>query len=101
MVRVLSAIVRAKSSYDNPKIYTEIGIEIGKTYTDFGLPVDMALDRLKLSKYQKLLVLDGVCQWLILHRRNSQASEKAIERQRQVNTNMLERFIKSGESGAY
>lgn len=79
-----------------------IGIEVGKLYTDFGLPVDMAIDRLtQFGKEQKVCVIDGVCQWLIQHKRNSGASEKAIERQRKANAKMLDSFIKKGEVGIY
>lgn len=79
----------------------ELGVKIGKLYTDHGLPVDMALDRLNLTKEQKLSVLDGVCQWLIEHRRNSGATEKSIERQRASNRRMVERFIAKDEVGIY
>lgn len=78
-----------------------LGIEIGKLYTNHGLPVDMALDRLDMSKEQKLSVLDGVCQWLIEHRRNSGATEKSIDRQRTINRKMIEDFIKKGETEVY
>lgn len=79
----------------------ELGIEIGKLYTDHGLPVDMALQRLELSKEEKLPVLDGCCQWFISHKRNSGATEKSIERQRKANRKIVEDFIKTGEVGIY
>lgn len=79
----------------------ELGIKIGKLYTDHGLPIDMALDRLDLTKEQKLSVLDGACQWLVEHKRNSGATEKAIDRQRATNRKMLEDFLIKGETGVY
>ena len=79
----------------------ELGVKIGKLYTDHGLPIDMALDRLPHSKEQKLSILDGACQWFIEHKRNSGATEKAIERQRTTNRKMIEDFVKKGETGVY
>lgn len=79
----------------------KLGMKIGKLYTDKGLPIDMALDRLDLIKEQKIAVLTGACTWLLQHKRNSGATKKAIERQRSTNRKMLEDFIRSGETGAY
>lgn len=80
----------------------EIGTFIGKLYTDRGFPPDMALDELtNLSKPQKLAVLFGCCSWLVQHKRNSQATEKAIERQRKQNREALHRFVATGEAGLY
>ena len=66
----------------------DLGIIVGKLYTDHGLPIDIALDHLEkkrtITKEQQLLVLDGACQWLIEHKRNSGADERSIERQRGV-----------------
>lgn len=79
----------------------EVGIKIGRVYTDFGLPIDMALDRLELNKKQKLCVLFGAQNWLIQHRKNSNATDKALDRQRKINRDALNRFIKTGEVGVY
>lgn len=80
----------------------EMGKEVGRLYTDHGLPIDMALDKLTgYSHEQKLSILDGVCQWFIEHKRNSGATDKAIERQRKTNRKMLEDFVKTGETGVY
>lgn len=101
MSNSLSMLIEAKVQPGKPFL-EELGIKIGKLYTDHGFPVDMALDRLSgYTKLQKLSILDGVCQWLIEHRRLSAAGERAIERQRKVNKDMVERFINTGESGAY
>jgi len=78
-----------------------LGLKVGKLYTDHGLPIDMALDRLHLPQHRKLIVLHGVCQWLIEHRRQSGATDKSIERQRIANQRMIKDFIESGETGAY
>jgi|SRR5688572_23167392 len=78
-----------------------LGVKIGKLYTDHGFPIDMALERLNMSKERKLAVLDGACQWFIEHRRNSGATDKAIERQRKTNRKMIEDFVKTGETGVY
>ncbi len=79
----------------------ELGLEIGKLYTDKGFPIDMALDRLPHTKEQKVSILFGACQWFIEHKRNSGAGEKSIERQRNVNRKMIEDFVATGETGVY
>lgn len=96
----LGAIVASKVQPMSKELQ-ELGIKIGHLYTDHGLPVDMAFDRLPRTKEQKLSILDGVCQWLIEHKRNSGATDKAIERQRHTNQKMLEDFITKGEAGVY
>lgn len=85
----------------------EIGRDIGKIYTDFGLPIDMAIEHLVESnhivndKRSKVQVLSGAQNWLIEHRMNSNATEKAINRQRKSNMQTMLAFIKTGESGIY
>lgn len=79
----------------------QVGIKVGKTYTDFGLPIDMALERLNIDKKQKLCVLFGAQNWLIQHRKNSNATDKALNRQRKTNREVLSSFIKTGEVGVY
>lgn len=80
----------------------ELGLIIGKLYTDHGLPIDMAFDRLPdISKDDKVVILTSAHSWLIDHKRNSGASEKAIERQRKSNLDSMERFLKTGEVGIY
>lgn len=80
---------------------TAYGIEVGKLYTDHGLPLDMALERIEQPKEAKLVILQGACQWFIQHKRNSGATEKAIERQRAANRSMIEAFSKGNELGVY
>lgn len=79
----------------------EFGIEVNKLYTDHGLPLDITLNRLEHPQDQKLIILEGACEWLVQHKRNSGATEKAIERQRVANRNMLEAFAKGKELGVY
>lgn len=79
----------------------ELGTRVGHIYTDHGLPIDMAMDRLPHTKQQIILVLHGALSWLIEHRRNSGATGKAIERQRKTNGETMERFLATGESGIY
>jgi hypothetical protein len=101
---VVGALLAAKTLGNSPELEA-LGVEIGKLYTDHGLPVDIALSELNkkrpLSSGQKLLVLDGACQWLIQHKRNSGATEESIERQRQTNRELLRRFLTKGEVGVY
>jgi hypothetical protein len=93
---ILGSLIKAKVS--NNGQLDAMGIKVGKLYTDHGLPIDMALDRLDITQEQKLIVLDGACQWLIKHKRNSGA---AIDRQRAANRKMVENFITKGETGVY
>lgn len=79
----------------------ELGVKVGKLYTDHGLPIDMALERLKMTKQQKLLVLFGAQTWTIEHRRSSNATDKALARQRKSNSETLRRFLATGEAGVY
>lgn len=85
----------------------DMGIKIGKLYTDFGLPIDMGIDHLVKNNWLpddkrcKVQVLFGAQNWLIEHRRNSNATDKAIERQRKSNRQTMDAFIKTGESGIY
>jgi hypothetical protein len=85
----------------------DMGKQIGKIYTDFGLPIDMGIDHLVQSnhiandKYQKAQVLFGAQSWLIEHRRNSNATDKALDRQRRANMTAMYSFLKTGESGIY
>lgn len=78
-----------------------LGVKIGKLYTDHGLPLDMALDRIKCTKEQKINILYGAQNWLVEHKRNSGATEKAIERQRATNIKTMEVFLRTGETGVY
>jgi len=100
MNATLSAIMKAELRSDAEQL-AELGIKIGKLYTDHGLPIDMALDRLPINEEQKLVVLNGACQWLIEHKRNSGATDAAIERQRTTNRTMIEAFLATGETGVY
>lgn len=96
----LSEIIESKIQPNSEQLQ-ELGIKIGQLYTDMGFPIDMALNKLDMTKEQKISILDGACQWLIEHKRNSGATDKSIERQRKTNREMLERFIKGKEIGAY
>lgn len=78
-----------------------LGVEVGKLYTEHGLPLDMALDRLEHPKDQKLSILHGACWWLVEHKRRSGATEKSLERQRAANLNMISSFVRGAELGVY
>lgn len=99
---MVEKILLARTKYRG---FVDLGVEIGKLYTDYGLPIDIALSELKKRKKIKqgemLAVIAGACDWLIEHRRASGAPEKAIERQRKLNRQMVERFLKIGEVGVY
>lgn len=101
MSNTLSKLMEANSQFGHSQL-VDIGKQLGRLYTDHGLPADMALDRLQgYSELQKVSIVDGICQWLNEHKRLSDASENALERQRKANRNMLERFVSTGETGAY
>jgi hypothetical protein len=93
-------VVMAMARDTDNKLF-DIGVEIGKIYTDHGLPIDMALDRLQYPKEQKIAVLVGAQNWMVQHRRNSNATDKAIERMRKANVETMHRFITTGETGIY
>lgn len=104
MITIQPELLEAITSDAYPELHT-VGIKIGKLYTDQGLPLDMAMAQLErkypLTKTQKITVLSGAQSWLIEHRRNSAATDKALDRQRAVNKEVMERFIKTGETGVY
>lgn len=77
------------------------GIEIGKLYTNHGLPLDISLSRLEYCKEFKLIILHGACEWFLQHKRDSGATEKAIERQIATNEKIMDDFVKTGEVGIY
>jgi hypothetical protein len=102
-MNVHGALMIALANQETAGSLVAFGQKIGKLYTDFGLPIDMALERLPASytKEQKLLVLHGALSWLIEHRRNSSAGDNAIERQRKLNRHALELFWADKETGMY
>lgn len=101
---LLGELLKAKT---HPKSgwYEKLGIEIGKLYSNKGFPVDMSLDLLKkrfrLNLQQELLIVHGVAQWLVEHKRLSGAPEKAIERQRTQNNQHLNKILQGKEIGLY
>lgn len=96
-----SIIVPLLKAYNHyPRQYS-LGKRIGKLYTDFGFPVDMALDRLDMTKEAKLSVIFGVGNELVEHKRRSGAPEKALNRQRKANQEVVKRFMDTGETGMY
>ncbi len=97
----LLAILAAMSSTSGRDEFDELGIKVGKLYTDHGLPLDMALAKFGTTKDQKILVLNGALGWLIEHKRNSGATEKALDRQRKANRETMRAFVETGETGVY
>jgi hypothetical protein len=95
-----SGLLSAIASDKDNQLF-DIGVKIGKIYTDHGLPIDMALDRLSRSFEQKIAILSGALSWLIEHRRDSGATDKALDRQRKSNCEAMSRFIKTKETGIY
>ncbi|HET6925068.1 MAG TPA: hypothetical protein VFH39_04520 [Candidatus Saccharimonadales bacterium] len=100
MMRPTGDLLEAIASDPNRLLEAE-GKKIGRLYTDHGLPLDMAFDRIDIPKQQKLVVLHGALAWLIEHKRNSGATDKAIERQRKANREALDRYVTTGEIGMY
>lgn len=98
--QLIAGIGKANAAGEQKKLH-EYGIELGKLYTDKGLPLDMALDRVTATHEVKLVILNGALSWFITHKRNSGATEKAIERQRRANAQYLDNFINNKEIGAY
>lgn len=105
---VLAELLKAEQSVPpaTKKELEDMGLHVGKTYTDHGLPIDMALDQLDkrfpgLTRYSKVIILNAALGWLIEHRRNSAATEKALDRQRKNNRETMRRYLESGEAGLY
>lgn len=102
MSKLVGQIFDALDLGNDYQLEQQLGIKIGKLYTNHGLPIDIALSKLSgLSKEQRTAVLDGALSWLVEHRRQSGASEQAIDRQRTANRHTMERFLGTGETGVY
>lgn len=99
MLKIPNGLLEAVAKNDG--FLEDMGTQIGRLYTDFGLPIDMALDRLPYTYEQKITILHSALGWFVEHKRNSGATEKSIERQRKSNRELMERFIKSKEVGIY
>lgn len=89
------------SQQANAQPLHDMGVGVGRLYTDHGLPIDMALAKLELSKEETIQVLNGALWWLVEHRRQSGATPKAVDRQRKANRQIMERFLQTGETGVY
>lgn len=85
---------------DNKHLHN-FGIDIGKLFTDYGLPIDISLSNLSHTKSEKIALLHGALSWLIEHKRTSGASDESIERQRKTNKKLMENFIVNDEVGIY
>lgn len=93
-----------KAEQNSTTHYKEIGIKIGKLYTDFGLPIDMAMGHESihsLAKSQRVCILSAALWWLVEHKWLSNATEESIQRQRNANKEIMRRFMKTGEVGIY
>lgn len=93
-------IVKATVSH-NAKELSDVGLNVGKFYTDKGLPLDISLSKLDYSREDKAVILSGALWWLVEHRRESGATEAALNRQRATNVKIMDNFIKKGEAGVY
>lgn len=103
MSKVLSESLGAILQDSDNKLY-DLGVEIGKLFTDRGFPLDMSVQELKKRGYKQaqiIAILNGALHWLVIHKRNSGANDKAIDRQRAANVKFLDNFITKGETGAY
>ena len=96
----IDVIIKAVA-HDIDNKLLNFGTEIGKLYTNHGLPIDMALDRLDYTQEQKISVLIGAQNWLMEHKRNSGATDTALGRQLKTNVDTMERFIFKGETNIY
>lgn len=83
------------------KKYTELGEKIGKLFTEYGLPIDMALSRINITENNKKAVLNGALNWLVEHKKRSGATEKSIDRQRIQNKKYMLNYLMTGEVGIY
>ena len=99
----LRQTVRAVINLPNRSRLIDFGRTLGRLYTDNGLPIDIAMDELPEGTTidEKTVILVGVGEWLIEHKRKSGATEAAIERQRKANVKMLADYQAKGEVGLY
>lgn len=98
---VLGELIGAYATNPNHDQLFDFGVDVGKIYTDHGLPIDMALDKIQYPRESKILILHGALWWLVEHRRNSSATDKALDRQRKNNREVMRSFLKTGETGVY
>lgn len=93
----LTDVVRLKN-FDS---LSNKGMKLGQLYTNHGLPLDIIFDKVRINNIEKIAMLFGAHEWLIIHKRQSGASEAAIDRQRKANSESITRFINKGEVGIY
>jgi hypothetical protein len=79
-------------------MYHDLGKDLGRLYTDNGVSLDQAMKSLGVKKKQKLIVLEGACEWFIDHKKAHGATVAEIRRQRSVNRKMIEQFKSTGKA---
>lgn len=101
--KILSRMIKSLS---NPRRreFLDYGTQVGKLYTDQGLPLDIAISELKkigVGNDDMVVILEGALNWFIQHKRNSGAGDKAIARQQELNVKIMNNFIDGKETGLY
>jgi len=104
--RLLGKLIECMQVYKEHNVHTTGLTELGQKMADMknstGYPPDRFMERLtSLSSQEKLFVSHIYCVEMINHKRMSGAPEKAIQRTRKHNRQILNRLIDTGELGAY
>jgi len=91
-------------SNPNREYLEEQGTWIGRLYTDKGFPLDMSIAELKkrnVTEEDMFVIIEGALTWFVQHKRNSGATEKALNRQREQNSKIMAAFLAGKETGLY
>jgi len=100
---ILEKIVESLSN-PNRAYLEEQGTWVGKLYTDKGLPLDISIAELRkrnTSEDDMFVIIEGALTWFVQHKRNSGATEKALNRQREQNNKIMAAFLAGKETGLY
>ena len=100
---ILEKIIESLSN-PNRKRLEEEGTWVGRLYTDKGLPLDMSIAELRKRNFTEddiFIIVEGALTWFVQHKRNSGATDKALNRQREQNSKTMSAFLAGRETGLY
>ena len=97
--RTLSTMLELLPKQTDKTIH--LGKEMARFKNELGLPPDMFMAKLHADKDTKILIAMSYCDEMIEHKRASGAQEKAIDRTRKHNRELMTHLIQTGEMGEY